>query len=280
MSNFNLSLKTLPEDERKVLKQTIFRTLRVHMNYNFVRQMGHGCSYVMAKYIEWLYPKKEDKEKRVEAFKRESVFYNITPEVNTIGIGMFAAMEKEYRDNPDSFDPDTINNIKVAIMGPCSGIGDAIFWVTLRVLCATIAIPFALSGSMLGAIIFTGLYFAFQFMGVYSCGVLSYKAGSDLIIKSINSGILPMITKAASIMGMVMVGAMISSTVKVPLNVVFGTGEQVTSLVDMFDAIMPGFLGLLLSLGCFKLVRKKVNPNWILLGTIVVGLVGAFIGIF
>lgn len=280
MSKINLSLKTLPADERKVFWKTIWRTLRVSLNYNFVRQMGHGCAYAMAKYLEWLYPKKEDREKRVEAFKRESVFYNITPEINTLGIGLFSAMEKEYRDHPDTFDPATINNIKIAIMGPTAGIGDTIYWVTIRVLCTTIALPFALAGSIWGMIIFTALYVAVHFAGLYSCGVLSYKAGSNFIMKAIHSGILPMLTKAASIMGMVMIGAMISSSVKVPLTVQFGTGEQITSLLDMFDSIMPGLLGLLLSLGCFKLIRKKINPNWILVGTIAVGLLGALVGIF
>ncbi len=48
-------------------------------------------------------------------------------------------MEKEASINPD-FDKGSINAVKVALMGPLSGIGDSIFWGSLRVVAAGIGL--------------------------------------------------------------------------------------------------------------------------------------------
>ena len=269
----------LSKEEIKQVRTIFFRTFNVAACYNHVRQFGHGCAHTLRKYIEWLYPGEENKEKRIEAMQRESVIYNITTFISTLGTGLFASMEKEAKENHE-FDPSTINSIKVSIMGPASGIGDSLFWVTLRVMCASIAIPFALKGSILGAFIFIGTFDLIHYFCKYYLTFISYKAGSSFIAKAFKDGSLPAITRAATIMGLVMVGCMISSTVDVPLTLAFSAGDTEVSIANIFNDIIPGLLGLLLSLGVFKMLRKKVNPNLIIVLLFAVSLIGAAIGIF
>lgn len=270
----------MSREEQKQISRMIRRNFQIPLFYSHVRQQGLGCLHSMMKYIEWLYPRPEDKERRVAAMKRQSVFYNICVQINPIGTGLFCALEKEARDNPD-FDPSAINKIKVAIMGPAAGIGDSFYQVIFRVLCASIAIPFALEGSVLGGLIFIGLYSILHIAGMYLSGFTSYKMGASFVEKAFSSGILPLITKAAGIMGMVMVGSMIAQTVKVPLKFAIVVGEATLPILDVLNGIAPGILSLALSLGCFWLVRKKkVNINIIMLGIFVFAILGAVVGIF
>ena len=49
-----------------------------------------------------------------------------------------------------SVDDDTIENIKVALMGPTAGIGDAFFFNCVRVIAAGIGIGLCAEGNLLG----------------------------------------------------------------------------------------------------------------------------------
>ena len=55
-------------------------------------------------------------------------------------------------------DPESVNEVKAALMGPLSGVGDAIFLSTLRVLAAGIGISLCQAGSWLGPIAFLLIY--------------------------------------------------------------------------------------------------------------------------
>lgn len=271
--------ENLTQEEVKLVNQIWRRDFSVSSCYNHIRQHGHGCLYTLYPFIKWLYPGEENKEKRVEAMKRQSVFFNITPYVNTLGPGLYAAMEKEARDNPE-IDPNIVNDVKIATMGPLAGAGDSIYWVIIRVLCASIAIPFGLSGSILGFVIFFGLFEFVHIVGLRIFAFIAYKSGSAFVSKAFESGIMPLVTKAASIMGMVMIGCMISKTVSVPLKINIVTEGQSLSVLDTINGVYPNLLGMLLALCSYNLIRKKVNIVYIMLGIFAVAIIGAFIGIF
>lgn len=57
-------------------------------------------------------------------------------------------MEESNARNED-FDTSSINNVKVALMGPLAGIGDSMFWGTLRVIATGIGTSLAMQGSIL-----------------------------------------------------------------------------------------------------------------------------------
>ena len=67
------------------------------------------------------------------------------------------------RKEKGTVDADTIESIKVALMGPAAGIGDAFFFNCVRVIAAGIGIGLAAQGNLLGSIIFAVIY------GVLSC---------------------------------------------------------------------------------------------------------------
>jgi PTS system mannose-specific IID component/fructoselysine and glucoselysine-specific PTS system IID component len=48
---------------------------------------------------------------------------------------------------------------------------------------------------------------------------------------------------------------------------------------EFIDKILPSLLPLLFTLGMYKLIRKGVNINWILLGTVAFGMAASALGL-
>ncbi|MFR5525365.1 MAG: PTS system mannose/fructose/sorbose family transporter subunit IID, partial [[Clostridium] innocuum] len=69
---------------------------------------------------------------------------------------------------------------------------------------------------------------------------------------------------------------MVWTTLNVELSKV---GEEVTTLQSILDGIMPGLIGLGGTWMYYWLLKKKVNPIMLILGTMVLGIAGAYFGI-
>lgn len=92
---------------------------------------------------------------------------------------------------------------------------------------------------------------------------------------------MAVLTKAASIVGITMVGAMAASMVKfdVKWNMLIN-GKAVMKSQEMLDSIFIGILPLAFTLICFWLIAKKnVSINKMIIGVIVFGILASFLGI-
>ena len=47
-----------------------------------------------------------------------------------------------------------------------------------------------------------------------------------------------------------------------------------TTIQNILDQLLPGLLPLLLTFLCMKLLKKKVNPIWIIFGIFIIGIAG------
>lgn len=68
-------------------------------------------------------------------------------------LGVSAAMEENNANDPN-FDTESINNVKVSLMGPLAGIGDSFIWGTLRIIATGVGLSLATQGNILGPILF------------------------------------------------------------------------------------------------------------------------------
>ncbi len=269
----------LSKEEITHLNRMYWRSNAYGLCFSYDRQEGIGLQWGMYDFIRWLYPHKEQKEQRLDALKRHGVFFNITAYIITTGMGLFASLEKKAAEDPN-FDTSSINAVKAAIQGPLSGIGDSIFLIAWRVVVTGITLPMAMQGSPLGFILFLLLFNLPSFVGRYYLLFASYKMGSTIIEKAFDNGIIDLLIKGATIMGLTMIGAMVAKTVNVPLAVVLGAGVEAVPLTDALDGIMPGLLSVLLTLGTMKLLQKKVSVIWITVGIFALSILGALVGIF
>ena len=111
-------------------------------------QNGGWC-FSMIPAIKKLYKTKED---RAAALKRHLEFFNTHPYVASPILGVTLALEED-RANGTEVDDAAIQGVKVGMMGPLAGVGDPVFWFTLRPMLGALGASLALGGNILGPII-------------------------------------------------------------------------------------------------------------------------------
>ena len=267
-------------DERKLTKQDLnrvaIRSLGMEWDWNYERQMNMAFCYSMLPVIKKLYPNKDD---QVAAMQRHLEFFNTTPHLSTLILGITAAMEEQNASDPD-FETESINNVKVSLMGPLAGIGDSFIWGTLRIIATGVGVSLAAQGNILGPLLFL-LLFNIPAQGLrFYLMHAGYKLGSGFLAKVQESGLMDILTYGASVLGLMVIGGMTAENVAITVPLVIGSGETATTLGDICNTIMPGLLPLAFTLLMYWLVSKKnVKTTTLLVALVVIGLVGSFFGI-
>ena len=260
---------------KKDINKVFWRSFSINASFNYERQMSQGALYTLSPILKKLYHKKEDLS---EALKRHSEFFNTTPMLAPFILGIAAAMEEENA-TADSFDKSSINAIKASLMGALAGIGDSVFWGTLRPLAAGIACSLALTGNIIAPILFLLLFNIPNILIRYFGAHYGYSSGMKSLNKFEELGLTDKIFKGASILGLLVIGAMSASMVNVNLAVAFGSGESAIVIGDVINGIMPKMLSLVTTLSIYKFIKKGIKVNHILLWIIFISIVGTFFGI-
>lgn len=267
-------------DERKLTKKDLtrvaIRSLGMEWDWNYERQMNMAFCYSMLPVIKKLYPTKEE---QAEAMQRHLEFFNTTPHLSTLILGITAAMEEQNANDPE-FETESINNVKVSLMGPLAGIGDSFIWGTLRIIATGVGVSLAAQGNILGPLLFL-LLFNIPAQGLrFYLMHAGYKLGSGFLAKVQESGLMEILTYGASVLGLMVIGGMTAENVAITVPLVIGSGETATTLGDICNTIMPGLLPLAFTLLMYWLVSKKnVKTTTLLVALVVVGLAGSFFGI-
>ncbi|MCX8726862.1 PTS system mannose/fructose/sorbose family transporter subunit IID [Gilliamella sp. B2838] len=286
-----------------------WRSTFLQGSWNYERMQNGGWVYSMIPAIKKLYSSKED---RVAALKRHLEFFNTHPYLASPILGVTLAFEEE-RANGAPIDDATIQGVKVGMMGPLAGVGDPVFWFTLRMMLGGLGASLAISGNVMGPILFFLLWNIIRCSFMWYSQEFGYRTGSK-IIDNLSGGLLPKITKGASILGMFVLAALVQRWVSIKFQPVVSTvkldngafidwnalpagaegiqkalqqmqaglsltQEKVTTLQNNLDQLIPGLVPLLLTFLCMWLLRKKVSPIIIILGLFVVGIIGHVIGL-
>ncbi len=271
-------------------------------SWNYERMQNGGWAYSMIPALRKLYPNKED---MAAALQRHLVFFNAQPYVASPIIGVTLALEED-KANGVEVDDEAIQGVKVGMMGPLAGVGDPVFWYTVRPILGALGASMAINGNILGPILFFILWNLIRIAFLWYTQELGYKAGAA-ISSDLSSGLLKKVTRGAAMMGMFVLGALIERWVRITFTLkvsevpiqkggyidwnklpsgVAGikealtqqadgrslTNTKVTTLQDNLNMLVPGLAGLLLTFLCMWLLKKKVSPIVIILGIFVVGI--------
>ena len=285
------------------------RSTLLQGSWNFERMQNGGWAYSMMPAIKKLYPTKEG---QIAALKRHMEFFNTHPYVASPILGVTLALEEE-RANGKPVDDAAIQGVKVGMMGPLAGIGDPVFWFTVRPMLGALGASLAVTGSILGPIIFFVVWNILRWSFMYYTQEFGYKAGSK-IGDDLSGGLLQKVTKVASILGMFILGSLVQRWVNISFTPVVASVDlqegafiqwdqlpagaeglkmafqqvsaglsldsvKVTTLQQNLDDLIPGLAALLLTLLCCKLLKKKVSPILIIVVLFIVGIVGHVIGV-
>lgn len=250
-------------------------------SFNYERIHALGFCFDMIPAIKRLYSTKAE---QAAALKRHLTFFNVTPGCAGPVLGVTTAME-EAKANNARVDDSAINSIKIGLMGPFCGVGDPIFWGTLRPITAALGASLALNGSLLGPILFFVLFNVFRLVALWLGLSYGYQKGLNFVVNDLKGNKLQKITEGASILGFFVMGALVSkwTVINVPVVVSRFTTpegvEVVTTLQNIFDQLMPGLLGLGLTLLLCKLLKKSMSPILLIFMLFAVGIIGSMLGI-
>lgn len=261
---------------KKDLQKVFWRSIPMEHAWNYERMMHSGFCFAMLPILRKLYPKKED---YIEAMQRHMELYNVTPYISTLPLGIAAAMEENRAEDIENFDTDSITNVKTAFMGPLSGIGDSIYWGTIRVIAMGIGTSLAIKGNILGPILFW-LCFNIPNFGIrYLLTFIGYRFGAETMERLEKTGLMESVMQAASILGLTVAGAMTAEMVYLTVPITIGIGEEATTIQSILDGIIPCLLPLgLFGVVYYLLKKKKVKPLVMMFILMGIGILGAYFG--
>ena len=290
-------------------KKVWWRSQFLQGSWNYERMQNLGWAYSLIPAIKKLYTKKED---QAAALERHLEFFNTHPYVAAPIMGVTLALEEE-RANGTDIDDAAIQGVKIGMMGPLAGIGDPVFWFTVRPILGALGASLAASGNLVGPLLFFFGWNAIRMAFLWYTQEFGYKAGSE-ITKDMSGGILKDITKGASILGMFILAVLVQrwvsinftvnlpgkqlaegAYIKFPEGPVSGAelkgilgqalgglsldSVQPQTLQGQLNSLIPGLMGLLLTFLCMWLLKKKVSPISIILALFAVGIAARFFGI-
>lgn len=270
--------RNLSKADKKMLRSVFWRSWTLNASRTGATQYhALGFIYTLLPVINRYYKTPKDQS---EAIVRHTTWFNATMHINNFIVGLVAAMEHQNSEDPN-FDPNSITAVKASLMGPISGIGDPFFWGILRVIAAGIGISLASTGSVMGAILFLLLYNVPAFLVHYYALYTGYAIGASFIKRLYQSGGIKILTKVASLLGLLMMGSMTASTVKFKtiLQVSVNGSKEVMKIQSYLDQLFIGLVPITITLLAFWLLRKKVNVNIIMFGIMILGIVLGLCGV-
>ena len=199
------------------------------------------------------------------------------------------------------------------MMGPLAGVGDPVFWFTIRPMLGALGASLAMGGSILGPVLFFVLWNIIRWAFLWYTQEFGYQAGSK-ISEDLSGGLLQKVTKTASILGMFVLGSLVQRWVNIDFKTVISTvrlsegayidwqalpqggagiqqafqqftsgmaiaPEQVTTLQDNLNTLLPGIAPLLLTFLCMWLLKKNISPIVIIIALFLAGILGHVAGL-
>ncbi|MBR0576619.1 PTS system mannose/fructose/sorbose family transporter subunit IID [Proteiniclasticum sp. BAD-10] len=271
--------------EKKISKKTLKKSFLHWFFFNGCSQqaesmLGMAFGQSMAPVIEELY---ETKEEKSEALKRHITLYNSESQVGSIVNGVVCGLEEANANHASS--PELISSVKVALIGPSSAIGDSLWVATIIPILLTIALSLSQTSenmSWLGAALYMVVYPVGTFMLSWYLFKLGYRSGLEGMQTFMSDGKLDKLTKAMTVLGLIVVGALTASFVNMvmPIQIVRDVFDATQGIVlkdqvifnadAMLNNIFPKILPLGLTLSVYYLYTKKKWSPLKLMGLILV----------
>ncbi|AMC94650.1 PTS acetylgalactosamine transporter subunit IID [Erysipelothrix larvae] len=270
-SNLYKNLTPAQQLDKRTLNKMVWRSCFLQASFNYERMQAAGWLYSILPGLEKIHTDKDD---LAASMGHNLEFFNTHPFLVTFIMGIVLSLEQQKADIP------TIRAVRVAAMGPLGGIGDALFWLTLVPIAAGFTANMAISGNWFAPFLFLIIFNVVQFVVRYVLMHKSYELGTqaiDVFTKNAKE-----FTRAASILGVFIVGALVSNyggtTLRIAVDL--GGGEYII-IQEVLDGVIPKLIPLILTMMIYFLVKKhNWTPTKCIALLIVIGLVGTFFGIW
>ncbi len=270
-SNVYKNLTPAKQLDKATLNKMVWRSLFLQASFNYERMQAAGWLYGILPGLEKIHTDKED---LAASMGHNLEFFNTHPFLVTFVMGIVLSLEQQKTDIA------TIRAVRVAAMGPLGGIGDALFWLTLVPIAAGFTANMAIGGSFFAPILFLLIFNIVQFAVRYYLMHKSYELGTGAIDMFTSNA--KEFTRAASILGVFIVGALVSNYGATSLRITVDQGGGTfINIQGVIDGVLPKLIPLAITLLLFFLIKKF---NWTPIKCIglllVLGLVGTMFGVW
>jgi fructoselysine and glucoselysine-specific PTS system IID component len=247
--------------------------LGMEFSWTYYKQMNIAFCLMVANMLKKIYAGRPDDY--AEALHRHSAFFNITPQLAPFVGGIAMAMEEKVARG--EVEPESVNDIKAALMGPLSGIGDSFFQGTIRVIAFGLGVQLAQQGSIMGPILAMLISIVPSVLITWFAAKMGYQGGHEYLSKLQGGDLMEKLMYVCGIVGLMSVGGMIATLIGATTPLQFAEGTVV--IQDILDGMMPQMISLGLTGLMYWLIKKNVNTGWLLVIAIVGGIALSAAGI-
>jgi fructoselysine/glucoselysine PTS system EIID component len=256
---------------KRTIRSLFFRSMALEANFNFETWQNSGFAFAIIPVLKKLYTTKQS---MAAALKRHLQFFNTSPYGSTLIIGIVAAMEEQNKRSAD-FDAESINSVKLGLMGPLAGVFDSLFWGTLKVIAAGVGVSLAIKGNILGPILFLLIFNVPHLVLRYKLTFIGYRTGTRFLQNLAKTNVMDKLTAGSSILGLMVVGAMTATLMHVTTPLTIGGADSAVHVQDILDQIVPDIIPLGLTFLTYYFVKKNIKTTWLLLGLLILGFIGS-----
>lgn len=252
--------------DKKTLNKIGILSILYQTGFSFERMQAPSFALSLVPGLKKIYG---DNENEIcDALLNNLDFINTEQHIGSFLVGLVLSMEEAGEDRT------LIKNIKTGLFGPLAGFGDAVVWFTCLPITAAIAASLAQEGSIIGPIFFFIFWTLLSFARIWLVR-FGYNLGSNAV-SSISKN-AKYITKAAGILGVTVLGAMIPNYVSISFSESLSLFNTV-GVQSIFDSILPNLLPVCVVALTYKLFKKKVNIVVIILLIIAFSILMSFLG--
>ena len=245
------------------LHSVYLRSMLLQISINYERFQAIGYLFSLAKVLKKLHG--DNKERLTRAMQRHLEMFNTMPYLSQPIMGTSVAIEEQIANTEDEetvFElEESVRNVKVGLMGPLAGIGDSIGWMTMRPILASIGAAMALDGLVIGPIFFYVVWNIFNIVFKYAGLMVGYNQGTKILSDIKTTNIIEKVTNGASVLGLMVLGVLVAKWINVRtlLEIVVEgpDGPVITNIQSVLDGLIPGLLGLGLTMFLVWLLRRK-----------------------
>ena len=264
-----------PKLDQSDVRALFWRSFLLQAAFNYERFQNIGWWWGLKPILQKLYP---DREQLAAAYQRHLVFFNTHPW--TVGpiFGVVASMEEGKARGEADLDDESINSVKVSMMGPLAGIGDSLIFGALRPVLSGVCAALAVTGNPVGPLLFfVGINLVQVLMRWYGV-TRGYSYGVSFFQK-LNPAQIERLKEAATMVGLLVVGALVATLLNVVTPLKYHSGKATIAVQESLDQVLPAAIPLAATLLVFFLIRKRLSATWVLLIVTVVGLIAGWFGI-
>ena len=260
-------LTPAPQLDKKTLNKMVWLSCFLQASFNYERMQACGWLWGMLPGLQKIHTNKEDLK---ASMAHNLDFLNTHPFLVTFVMGIVLSLEQNKADTA------TIRSVRISAAGPLGGIGDALFWLTLVPITAGLTAIMAMEGQIIGAVLFLIIFNAVQFAVRFGLMYWSYGLGTKAVTLLTSSA--KEFTRAASILGIFVVGGLIANYGGTSLRIV--VGDPAINIQGLLDGVLPKLIPLLITLGIYVLIKIGWTPVKCIILILVVGILGCAFGIW